>query len=356
MAYLASLPSQSSSRVLTGQHYPEWQTAAASDTAYNRGQAILGTTVLMGTDDNYTYQDGLAARMSAHIQAGGLVVLNIHPANPTAPVGTRNISSAWFNSTGAKPNLSKLWTSAVSSTMKTVWWQEVDRLVAFLNKLPSGAVIIFRPFHEANGAYFWWGKDSVVPDNTRSSQLVQLTLDLKNYITARTDLQILWAHAGNGLDWDAPISFGRPLWVDIVGASLYANDETFLNRYTNTYQDLVGTGKPVMLFEAGPDQSVPNSNPNGTWDSTTIINSIRDNYPQVVGWQGWHVTNGNMLAPTENQNSAQLFADPWSVQLSALPTNKAPIVTAVHVLGTFPDLAAAQAAFPGEHYINGPVA
>jgi len=355
LTYLSNLPTQTAKRVLTGQHYPEWQSAAQSDTDYGRGQAILGTTVLMGTDDDYSTQDDRAARMSAHLQAGGLVLLDIHPANPTAAIGTRNIGSAWFNGSGAKPALNKLWYAATSSTMRTVWWQEVDRLVAFLNKLPAGAVIIFRPFHEANGSYFWWGKDLTMSDTTRSAQLVQLTLDLKNYITARTNLQIIWMHAGNGLDWEAPISFGRPTWVDMVGASLYSNTEQFVNKFANTYQDLVGTGKPVMLSEAGPDESVANGNPNGTWDSTTIINSVRANYPNIIGWQGWHETNGNMLAPTENQNSAALFGDPWSVNLADLPTNKAPIVTAVHVLGTFPDLASAQAAYPNEHYINGPV-
>jgi mannan endo-1,4-beta-mannosidase len=355
MTYLSNLPTQTAKRVLTGQHYPEWQSASQSDTDYNHGQALLGTTVLTGTDDDYSTQDGRAARLTTHLQAGGLVVLDIHPANPTAAIGTRNISSAWFNGSGAKPALNKLWGSAATSTLKTVWWQQVDRLVAFLNKLPAGAVIIFRPFHEANGSYFWWGKDLTMSDTTRSAQLVQLTLDLKNYLAVRTNLQILWAHAGNGLDWEAPISFGRPTWVDLVGASLYSNTITFPNRFANTYQDLLGTGKPALLFETGPDVSVANANPAGTWDSTTIINSIRANYPEIVGWQGWHETNGNMLAPTENQNSAALFADPWSVNLADLPTNKAPIVTAVHVLGTFPDLTSAQSAYPDEHYINGPV-
>lgn len=355
LTYLSNLPTQTAKRVLTGQHYPEWQSAAQSDTDYGRGQAILGTTMLMGTDDYYGNEDGLAARLSAHLQGGGLVVLDIHPANPTAAVGTRNISSAWFNGSGAKPALNKLWSSAVTSTMKTTWWQEVDRVVTFLNKLPAGAVVIVRPFHEANGSYFWWGKDLTVSDSTRSAQLVQLYTDFRNYVTARTSLQYIWAHAGNGLDWEAPVSFGRPPWVDLVGASLYSNTTTFLNKFTNTYQDLISTGKPVMLFETGPDESVANANPNGTWDSTTLINSIRTKYPEIIGWQGWHETNGNKLAPTENQNSAALFGDPWSVNLADLPTNKAPIVTAVHVLGTFPDLASAQSAFPDEHYISGPV-
>jgi mannan endo-1,4-beta-mannosidase len=355
LTYLSTLSTQTAKRVLTGQHYPEWQSAAQSDTDYGRGQAILGTTVLMGTDDNYANQDGLAARLSAHLQGGGLVLLDIHPANPTASVGTRNISSAWFNGTGSKPVLSKLYLAAPTSTVKTVWWQEVDRVVAFLNKLPAGAVVIFRPFHEANGSYFWWGKDDTVADTTRSAQVAQLYADFATYLSGRTSLQFLWMHAGNGLDWEAPISFGRPTWIDLVGASLYSNTEQFVNKFANTYQDLIGTGKPVMLSETGPDESVANANPSGTWDSATVINSIRANYPQIVGWQGWHETNGNMLAPMENQNSATLLADPWSVNLADLPTNKAPIVTAVHVLGTYPDLASAQAAYPNEHYVNGPV-
>jgi mannan endo-1,4-beta-mannosidase len=318
LAYLNSLTSRSDKRVLTGQHLPEWESAADGTTDYARGQAILGTVALTGADDSYAFQAGLADRMAQQLNAGGLVLMDMHPANPTARAGSRTISSAWVsNASAAKPSLPALYASAPASSARTAWWAEVDRLVAFLNRLPVGATIAFRPFHESNGSYFWWGMDRTVPNATRSAQLVQLTTDLRDYVTAHvTTVKILWMHDCNALDWDSACSFGRPSWVDLVGADLYSNTLTMPNKYSDTYADLVATGKPILFGEVGPDDTTPNG---GTWDSTTIINRIRSTFPKVVGWQGWHETNGAMLNPVENQNSAQLFADPWSVQLADIP-------------------------------------
>lgn len=318
LAYLNSLTSRSDKRVLTGQHLPEWESAADGSADYARGQAILGTTVLTGADDYVASQAGLADRMGVQLGAGGLVLLDIHPANPTAKAGARTISSAWVsNANVAKPSLAALATAAPASSARTAWWAEVDRLDAFLNRLPAGATVVLRPFHEANGAYFWWGMDHTVANATRSAQLVALTTDLKAYVTAHVNtVNILWMSSCNALDWDSACSFGRAPWVDIVGADLYSNTLTMPNKYSDTYADLVATGKPILFGETGPDDTVPNS---GTWDSTTIINRIRAAFPKVVGWQGWHETNGAMLSPVENQNSAQLFADPWSVQLADIP-------------------------------------
>jgi mannan endo-1,4-beta-mannosidase len=318
LAYFRSLPQQADHRVLTGQHLPEWESAADGSADYARGQAILGTTVLVGADDYLGNQAGLADRMTAQLNAGGVVLLDFHPANPTAKAGSRNISTAWVaDANAAKPSLSALYTSAAASATRTAWWAEVDRLVAFLNRLPAGATVIFRPFHESNGAYFWWGMDHTMANATRSAQLVQLTTDLKAYVTARTKVNILWMHSCNSLDWDAPCSFGRPSWVDLVGASLYSDTLTMPNKFSQTYASLVATGKPVLFGELGPSDTHQQL---GTWDDRLIINTIRSTYPAVVGWQGWQ-ENGDdvLLSPVDNQHFADLMADPWSVTLASLP-------------------------------------
>ena len=324
LAYLNGLTSQSDKRVLTGQHLPDWESAADGSADYARGQAILGTDVLTGADDNYANEAGLADRMAQQLNAGGLVLLDIHPANPTAKAGARHIGSAWVaNADAAKPNLAALLTSAPASAMRTAWWAEMDRLVAFLNRLPAGATVAFRPFHESNGSYFWWGMDRTMSNATRSAQLVQLTADLKAYVTTRVKVNILWMHSCNSLDWDAPCSFGRPSWVDLVGASLYSDTLTMPNKYANTYTDLVATGKPILFGELGPADTHQQL---GTWDDRLIINTIRSTYPKVVGWQGWQENADDvLLSPVDNQHFTELVSDLWSVQLADItPPTSAP--------------------------------
>ena len=40
-----------------------------------------------------------------------------------------------------------------------IWLDQLDTMASFLLQLQAQKVpVLWRPFHEANGAWFWWGR------------------------------------------------------------------------------------------------------------------------------------------------------------------------------------------------------
>ncbi len=319
--YLKQLPSRKDKRALSGQHLPEWADAQDAITKFidplPAKPSLLGGTIRVGEDDDKSQVQSHIDALNAHSQAGGIVLLDIHPPSPWAPAGQRHIGNAWVDGSLPKPDLSKLLLVAEDSEAKTVWWNFVKEVVKFFKALRSDSVIIFRPFHEANGEHFWWGFDHQ-NGTTQEQKLKALTDDLRRVFEYENLNNVLWMHCGAGASWYAPNKWGRVEWVDIVGATVYHNEFKFI--HPEDYQDLLATKKPIILGEVGPDVSKPQP---GNWDSSTITRMLKTTYPKVVGWQGWHGwdINGTFLhvAPTENLKYTELYNNTWTVNLTDLP-------------------------------------
>jgi mannan endo-1,4-beta-mannosidase len=42
--------------------------------------------------------------------------------------------------------------------LNTRWCRQVDRIAGYLKELQdAGVPVLFRPYHEMNGSWFWWG-------------------------------------------------------------------------------------------------------------------------------------------------------------------------------------------------------
>jgi hypothetical protein len=81
--------------------------------------------------------------------------------------------------------------------------------------------VIFRPLHEANGLWFWWGVD----DKTQKSASIELYRDLHSYLTEDRKLHnILWGYSP-GKPWNAPRMRFYPGddVIDIMGPTIYEN-------------------------------------------------------------------------------------------------------------------------------------
>lgn len=362
LATMTALPTRPMGRVLSGVHLPEYQDPAVSIATYVNPlgvrPAMLGTTVYTGAADDLRHQGALASVLTAHALAGGIVLLDIHPANPTLAAGLQRLATVSVgNQNAPKPSLAALRRTAPASTARTLWWQQVDRLIKFLNSLPDGMTVVLRFFHEMNGKHFWFGFDSTANPNQREQDLIKLILEAKDYILANTKIGILWAHSGEGRDYYAPVLWGRAPGMDLGGCSLYTDDGMFPNKFGDTYKAMTADGIPCGFWEIGPSNATKQY---GTWDCRTIITTIRKRYP-LMGWANTWQDNAPdvLLSLAHNQHAIELLVDPWMVNLPELGSVTVPdgadVFTAVRVLGEFSTLSTAQKAYPGEHYIHGKV-
>jgi len=134
----------------------------------------------------------------AHVKRGGIVTLSWHPRNPmtTAPDGGRGAQkfpagSAWdvTDTTvvksilpgGKNAGLFETWMERVADFIETLKDDE-DRLVP----------IIFRPWHENNGSWFWWGQKLCSDEEFKG-----LWNLLQDYMNRRGFDNLLWSYSPN---------------------------------------------------------------------------------------------------------------------------------------------------------------
>ena len=87
--------------------------------------------------------------------------------------------------------------------------------------------VLWRPFHESEGKWFWWGRDGV--DTARKLYLMMFDY----FVNVKKLNNLLWV-------WSAPVKEGYPGddYVDIVGWDLYTSEKV-LTDYHEKYDKLV---------------------------------------------------------------------------------------------------------------------
>ena len=111
----------------------------------------------------------------------------------------------------------------------------------------AGVPVIWRPFHEFDGAWFWWGKGG-------AENFKKLWKMMYEKYTNEWELDnLIWSlgfTASVPAEW-----YPGDEYVDIAGADTYVeNDGSLIGMY-NKVVDVVGTETPVILHENG---SIPN--------------------------------------------------------------------------------------------------
>ncbi|GJG66940.1 glycoside hydrolase family 26 protein [Prevotella lacticifex] len=175
--------------------------------------------------------DRLRREAIAQYQRGGIVTISWHPHNPVTS------QNAWDPS--GEP-VKKILEGGDVRDKFMGWLKTVATFLKTL-KTPDGKQIpiVFRPWHEMNGGWFWWGKNSCTPEEYKQFfKLTHETFDregLKDYL--------VWAWSPN-LDGtsDTKEKFmecypGDDL-VDLVGIDIYEFDNSDSNYIANTKAEL----------------------------------------------------------------------------------------------------------------------
>lgn len=122
--------------------------------------AVLGLE-LMNAMVVPPYKDYLYARAAAQTSAGGLVALTWHERNPIGVC----IRGEFFDCTQRRMTPETLNAVLTAGTPENAaWLKDVDAIAKVLKGFQDrGVVVLFRPYHEMNGGWFWWGKQDAYP-------------------------------------------------------------------------------------------------------------------------------------------------------------------------------------------------
>jgi mannan endo-1,4-beta-mannosidase len=248
-----------------------------------------------------------------HWRAGGLVTLDLHRPNPfLAKIDPE--SYRIDPQLGPKPDLTALLADAKPSAARTRWRTDLEKFGDTVQELSeAGVTVIFRPLHEANGFWFWWGHDYT----TQKSASVELYRDLYAYLTETRKLHnMLWAYSP-GKAWNAPRMRYYPGddVIDIMGPTIYENTIRFgLDGQSDDIGDMLEAERPMALLEVGSLEPY-----DGSWDAAGIIQRIRDKYSMLTAFNCWHGWRDGSevvkMSLAEISNADKLMNDPWVISL-----------------------------------------
>lgn len=214
---------------------------------------------------------------------GSLVTIGWHANNPWTGRAFNDLSGLGHLGDIIDPN----------KTVSVAWLKELDTAAAGLLDLQSaGVVVLWRPFLEMNGRWFWWGATQPTPKEFRA-----VWAHMFHYFSNVKGLHnLLWVYAPNN---GAPMYYypGADL-VDIVGVDDY-HETTIIDQYG----ELASLGKPLALTEKGP--------PLATAGKTSrvfegLVPVLITKFPLITYFQAW----SGPLAIVNNLGRSQLMSDP----------------------------------------------
>jgi Glycosyl hydrolase family 26 len=133
------------------------------------------------------------------------------------------------------------------------FWNELEKKADLLEKIRNANVpVLWRPFHELNGNWFWWGKHG--PENFK-----KLWITMYEYLVNKRKINnLIWVlcYTGNP---DAAWYPGKA-YVDIAGADTYNVGDNPQSGMYKKVKDIVGNKMPIAYHECGtpphPDKCI----------------------------------------------------------------------------------------------------
>jgi mannan endo-1,4-beta-mannosidase len=271
--YFSTLKTQTDHRLVSGQFigYSDGVnnygvvTSIFNNTA--KWVGIVGSDYAHWSPNHHIRYDYTNPELIKAWKAGSLVTLQVMMTNPANPDG----GGLW--DTGVDFN--QLLDPGTATYSR--WISEMDIIAAGLSQLQdSGVVVLFRPFHEMNGAWFWWG-------GKPTALFVKVWKQMFDYFTTTKKLNnLLWVY-GPMSGSTATSYYPGDNYVDITGFDAYTS--TVSNSGIGGYYEMVQLGKPFGFTEFGPENA---SSPSGNFDYRLFINGLKTNFPAACFFLCWN--------------------------------------------------------------------
>lgn len=147
-----------------------------------------------------------------HYERGGIVTISWHPRNPLTTIEGGGLAGQKFPEGTAwdvtdTTVVKNILPGGSKASLFQTWMQRVSDFLATLTTAEGEKVpIVFRPWHENTGSWFWWGEKLCSPD----------------------DYKALWNLLQDKLTQDG---FDNLLWAYSPGMAADLTQEKFLERY-----------------------------------------------------------------------------------------------------------------------------
>jgi mannan endo-1,4-beta-mannosidase len=316
LAFFESLAEHQDKSMLVGQfgYYGDGETPTSADKRLGQIHTESGKDVAF-TGADYEARSVTRAETNTWViqqwQQGRIVMLSWHMPNPFAP--DRGVDCRLGDDRCDEDDLQQLLTSG--NPAYDFYQYQLTQAADDLTVLRyAGVVVVWRPFHEMNGGWFWWHQQP-------KATFIALWQHMYKYFTEERGLNnLLWAYSPNNV-WDTGstgVDFYYPgaEYVDLVGLDIYygENQDTLdLDKNGGSYQPLVALNKPMGLFEFGP--SPANGCCPTQFDYTKLLRDLRTKYPKMVFFQAWEW----IYSIPENAGVKALMNDPAVITLTDLP-------------------------------------
>jgi mannan endo-1,4-beta-mannosidase len=262
------LYSISGKQTLTGQH----DQPIFGDAYYQRTYELTGGhPAVFGQDfgfSEYNTLDGINFRQRIVDQAiakhkdGAIITIMWHAAPPMME------EPVTFHEGIQRKLTDKEWNDIVTpgTELNKRWQSQVDVIAFFLKQLRDAHVpVIWRPYHEMNGNWFWWGQKT--GDNGYKKLYAMLFDRLVNYHKLNNLLWVFNANELGGSNMPYEDFYPGDKYIDILATDVYHN-----NFNINDYEELqkLANGKPIALGEVGkmPTPEILLQQPKWVWFMT----------------------------------------------------------------------------------------
>lgn len=302
-ALLQLLHDISGRHLLTGQHnYPNIKDR---NTRFAT-RWIGGTPAVFSTDfghardgdsDSYLARPDIVQESIRQHRLGALVTICWHAVPPTAdePVTFRPLPDSDPNALQSVQGklLDEQFRDVLTpgTALHRKWIGQVDAIAVFLKQLQDARVpVLWRPYHEMNGDWFWWGGRT---GEYSTERLYRQIFDrLVNHHQLKNLIWIWSVDRESRPGMEHEKYFPGIEYMDVLGLDVYGND--FAQSYYESLETL-SQGKPLALAEVGNPPAL----------------EILDAQPK---WT-FYVTWAGMVRNTSRSAYAALMADPRIVNL-----------------------------------------
>jgi mannan endo-1,4-beta-mannosidase len=297
-ALLKTLCAVSGKGILSGQH--NFPNQRSQDT--DKVNALTGKfPAIWGSDFGFTdgedkdsvlHRDLMIEEAKKQAAAGSIIYLCWHMLRPTEEEPGKP-GASWRGSVQAKLT-DEQWADLITSDtpLHQRWEKYMDRAAEYLKQLQDAHIaVLWRPMHENNGGFFWWGGR---PGPAGTAQLYREVYSRMVNVHHLDNLIWVWNQNGPAPAGEFANFFPGQRFVDVVS---YDNYRQLSERYYHEIMALAD-GKPVALGEVGAPPSA----------------EVLKSQPKWAFFMVW----GGMV----NERIAPTYSDPYTLNRGdAIPKN-----------------------------------
>ena len=236
----------------------------------------------------------------AHHQRGGIVTLSWHPRNPFTG------GTAWDNQDTIV--VQSILPGGMQHRKFLQWMKQVRNFLSALKDEQGQPVpIIFRPWHENNGGWFWWGAKQCTPHEYHA-----LWCMLQDYLLSEGFDNLVWSYSpnldGNCTEQQFMERYPGDDRVDLIGLDAYqwGTEEDYVRQVNADLQMLTAYaqshGKLLALTECGLKNL-----PDPTW-WTRVLKPQLDRYP-LCYFLVWRNAKHEYFGPAPGEKNALYFKE-----------------------------------------------